>query len=302
MANEYSNLARLRQYIQLDSLASANTEDDALLFRLLNRASRAIDTYTRRKFYPTSETQFYDYVESRQVKFGDDLVSLTAVKYLNGACTMGSGVMWMAAGRDWNRRPADRLILNKSSGSVFNFTGTPQRAVEIDGVWGYHENWNDAWVDTGACLSASYAASGLSLSLAGAGSAGSGASDILGDYPRIAVGDLVKIDNEWMQVTGGAASGNGTVVVKPYANGTTAASHASGASITRFHPEPDIEWCALRLASWRFGQRAQPYTEKLGNAALGTYLTPIDMPPDVKDALDRFVRRSIETFSVDTIF
>ncbi len=302
MANEYSNLARLRQYIQLDSLASANTEDDALLFRLLNRASRAIDTYTRRKFYPTSETQFYDYSESRQVRFGDDLLSLTTAKYLNGACTIASGVMWLAAGRDWNRRPADRLVLNQSTGSVLNFTGTPQRAIEIGGIWGYHENWNDAWVDTGACLSANYVASGGSLSIAGAGSVGAGASDVLGDYPRIAVGDLIRIDDEWMQVTGGAVSGNGTVVVRPYANGTAAASHASGAGITRFSPEPDIEWCALRLASWRFGQRAQPYTEKQGNALTGSFSIPADFPGDVREVLERFVRHTIETFSVDTIF
>lgn len=302
MANEYSNLARLRQYIQLDSLASANTEDDAILFRLLNRASRAIDTYTRRKFYPTSETQFYDYNESRQVRFGDDLVSLTTVKYLNGACTVASGVMWLAAGRDWNRRPADRLILDQSTGSVLNFTGTPQRAIEVEGIWGYHENWNDAWVNTGACLGADYVASGGSLNIAGAGSVGAGASDVFGDYPRIAVGDLLRIGDQFLQVTGGAASGNGTVVVKPYANGTAAASHASGASITRFYSEPDIEWCALRLAAWRFGQRAQPYTEKQGNTTLGTFSVPAAWPPDVQDTLERFVRHSIETFSVDTIF
>jgi hypothetical protein len=47
--NEYSTLSRLRTHL---ALGSAATTDDDQLRRFLLNASRAIDRYTKRNFYP----------------------------------------------------------------------------------------------------------------------------------------------------------------------------------------------------------------------------------------------------------
>ena len=267
---------------------------------LVYQASRAIDRYTRRRFYPRWETRFYDHPkrDSRSLRVDDDLLELKTFKTMNGACTVASSVMWLATGEQWNIPPYDKIVLRHSSGSVLNFSGTPQRSNEVTGVWGYHENYSEAWVDTGTSLAASYAASAGSISLAGAGSYGTQASDINGVAPRFAVGDTLMIANHYFSVTGGSASGNGTVFVRPYINGTSPASIvsggsiASGASIAKWAPEPDIEWAVKRLTAWTYGQRDTPYQNITVNRSLGTIQIPQSWPPDVLDRMERFKRRT----------
>lgn len=290
MTNEYTNLARVRLYL---SLASQNTQDDRILLNFMGRASRAIDRYTRRKFYPRQETRFFDYEKPQEVRLDDDMLALTTLKYQNGACTISSGVMWLGTGKSWNYPPYDRIVLDKSSGSVLNYSGTPQRAIEVTATWGYHEDWANAWVDTGTSLAGAYNIGAGSLSLAGAGSAGTGASDIEGDFPRMGVGDILKIGEQYFSVTGGTTSGN-DVMIRGAMNGTTAASYASGASIARFAPEPDIEWATRRLVVWEYGQKDTPYETKTANVQFGTISVPTSWPSDVRDRIDRFIMRTYQ--------
>jgi len=294
MPNEYTTLAAVRRYMKFDVYASANAQDDALLISLMNRASRSIDRACRRRFYPRLETRFYNYRRSKKLVLDDDLLELVTFKTQNGACTVASGVMWLAAGDNWNKRPADRIVLSDSAGSVLNFSGTGQRANEVTAFWGYHEGWNDAWLDTGTSLAANYSASGGVLQLAGLGSAG---SDVNYEAPRIAIGDTLRIGDEFFAVIGPASPTSGNDVrIKPYLNGTVGASHASGASIAKFTPESDIEWCTRRLVAWAHGQSDAPFTEKTANAQTGTVIIPSAWPVDVKEKLERFVRFDFEIY------
>lgn len=291
--NSYTTLDAVRRYL---GLASANSSDDELLNNFMRRASRSIDRYTRRKFYPRVDTRYYNLAEDSQVvKLDDDLLEVTTLKTQNGACTVASSVFWAGTGESWNHPPYDRIVFDTSTGCTLNYSGTPQRATEVTGVWGYHEDWANAWIDTGTSLAANYNASGASLSLAGAGSAGTGASDVYGDAPRIAVGDLLKVGDEYLYVMGGTTSEN-NVLVHGYMNGTTAASHPSGTSIARFAPEADIEWSTRRLTAWLFGQKDSPYTNKQAFVQLGTIELPEAVAKDVKDKIDRFMRRNMTFF------
>src|SRR3990172_2863284 len=164
--NLCTSLDSARKYV---AAASQNTEDDELLHSLIFNASRSIDHFTRRKFYPRLETRFYSYSEAHQLKVDDDLLAVHTLKTQNGACTVASGVMWPAAGDSWNHTPYDRIVLNNTSGSILYYSGTPQRSQELTALWGYHEHYANACIATGTSLAASYAASGGSMSLAGAG-------------------------------------------------------------------------------------------------------------------------------------
>lgn len=291
MPNAYTTLDSARDYL---SLASSNESDNAQIVSFINRASRSIDKYCRRKFYPRRETRFYDYSDQRQLKVDDDLLAVDTFNTNNGASTVASSVMWLATGDNWNRPPYDRIVLSTNSGSLLNYTGTDQRANEVTGFWGYHEDWNNAWVDTGTSLAASYAVSGTSLSLAGAGSTGAGASDVNLDAPRISVGNLLKVEGEYFHVVGG--NGPTQVLITPYANGTSGNNHPSGLQIYKFSPEPDVEFATLRLAGWLYGQKSAPYSEKTAYTQIGAISIPQALAVDVRDKLDRFVKRSIITY------
>jgi len=286
--NTYTTLDTVRKYL---TLGSADAGDDENILGLINRASRAIDKYTRRHFFPTSATRFYSHDESQRIKLDEDLLSLTTLKTQNGESTLASGVLLLMTGDEWNTPPYDRIVINESAGCTLTYSGTPQKSNEVSGLWGYHENYESAWIDTGTSLATAYGASGGSIGIAG-GSNGTGASDINGDAPRISVGNKLRIGDEFFDVYGG----NGSIInVTPYANGTTGASHAASTTVYKFAYEPDIEWAATRLTAWNIGKSMSPYQEKTAFPGIGEIRIPSSWPEDVRDRLDRFVRRKIAT-------
>lgn len=212
---------------------------------------------------------------------------------MNGASTIASPVMILQNGDNYNRPPWDKIVLRYNTGSLFLFAGTDQRANEVTGFWGYHEDYGNAWVDTGASLGASYGASAGSLVLSGT-SYGFGASDANFEAPRIAPGDTLMIEGEMMLAVGG--NGVSQVNLIPYQNGTSANNHPTGAKIYRFSPEPDIQWATERLAAWLYGQAMTPYETKTANAGFGGITIPQSIATDVKDKIDRYIRRSFITY------
>ena len=289
--NTYTTLDKVARYL---SLGSANEQDNETLVRFMRTASRSVDKYTRRKFYPRRETRFYDYIYPQKIKLDDDLLALDTLKTQNGACTLGSGVLFLGTGKEWNRPPYDRIVVNVSTGSTLNYSATEQRANEITGFWGYHEEYANAWIDTGTSLAGSYAASATSLSLAGAVSTGTGASDANWNAPRISVGDLLRVESEYFNVTGGAGANVAQVI--PYSNGTSGNNHPSGTAIFKYLPDQDIEFATLRLTAWLYGQKDEPYTTKTAFVQLGQLSIPQGIATDVKQRLDRFVKRAMVTF------
>ena len=273
-----------------------------MISSLLYNASRSVDHFTRRKFYPRLETRFYDHYNAKQIRVDDDLLDIRTLKTMNGACTVASGVMWLAAGDNWNYTPYDRIVLSSNSGSVLLYSGTPQRSNELTAFWGYHEDYKNAWVDTGTSLAVNYSASGVTLALAGAGSAGTDASDVNGFAPRIAIGDLLKMGDQLFYVKGAPTSGNGSLLITPYVNGTHTASvisggsWAAGTSIAKFAPEPDIVWATKRLTAWIYGQKDNPYHTRQASFQLGILEIAEQMPIDVKERLLRFVKHPIQIF------
>jgi hypothetical protein len=292
--NEYVNLEQVRKSLDL---ASENVADDTHLRGLIFQASRAIDNFTRRRFYPTSETRFYDHKDSKLVRLDEDLLSLTELKTQNGACTIASGAMFVKAGDNYNVQPYDRIELDQSTGSVLRWSGTLQKANEVTGVWGYHEDWDNAWIDLTTSMASAMGTGSQLLYLAGAGSVGAGASDANYVAPRLGIGDLVKVEDgdgsyEWMNVM--AACTTNAAVVKRGMNGTSATSHSSAASLSRFDPEPEIRWSTQRLVTWIRGQEMTPFQERVLNTFTGDIRIPQTWPPEVKAKLETFKRRRIK--------
>ena len=289
MANEYSNLTALQKYL---SLASPDSSDNEKILGHIRNASRAIDRVTRRKFYPRYETRFYDLKDRRGVLLDDDLLELGSIYANNGASQISNSVVFLQTGDNYGHSPYDKIVLNTSAGSTLNFTGTKQQAIHITGFWGYHETWASAFIDIGTSLVRNTGSNASLINIAGAGSFGTNASDVNFNAPRLSIGDTIRVQDELYHIVA-AGSVATEFYTRPAANGTITASHASGASIGRFEPEPDIEFCARRWAAWTYAQESTPYSVRSAFPALGEVTINESAPPDVLVRLERFKKPRI---------
>lgn len=136
ITNGYATLAELKAYCDI---STTDATDDAVLEDLIEAASRVIDGTTRRKFYATTETRYFDVPSGQEVYpgllFVDDLLSITTLT--NGA----EGVL--VAGDYWlmppNSSPKWGIQLRPSGGHVWqaDSAGDTQAAISIAGSWGY---------------------------------------------------------------------------------------------------------------------------------------------------------------------
>lgn len=282
--NGYVTLDEVRSYF---SLASQNTADDEQMKDLIYRASRSVDNYTRRHFYPKLETRYYNRPDDGMtLRLDRDFHSISGLSHMNGASEIDSSVYWLSRGDDWNLRPYDRITLDDTSGSTFNYSGTPIRSVHVKGTTAY--NTADGWVYSGTSLIGDITQSGT-LAFIG----GSLGQDAYGFSPRFRAGQIVKLDNEFAHIEYG--SGLSYIGLKRSLNGTAAASHASGIPVYVWKPESDISFYTKRLVSWAYMQSQSPYTERIAIPGYGSVDVPGTWPKDIKSGLDRYVRRVIRS-------
>ena len=286
--NEYTTLDNFRQYL---SLASGDTADDTQLKDFLRDASRAIDRHTFRRFYPTRTSALkYDIPSGETLRVNEDLLEIKGLSDLNGASTISSNVLWLKTGDDWNLTPYDRIMIDDSSGSTFNYSGTPQRAIRVDAIVGYHEEYSNAWRDSAASL-----ISGLGTTVTSLSVSGSAGDDVWGSPSRIQAMNIIKIDEEFMFVTQGGQGASTFNVIRGI-NGTSAASHAASASVYVWKVEPEIETATKELASFYYAQAKSPYTQRLANAITGMVTLPDTMLPSTERRLTRFIKRRVYSF------
>lgn len=246
--NEYATLAQIRAYLTASDTAMATADDDKL-FQYLTWASRLIEqpAYAHRKFYPRQETRYYDYQSSaRDHWLDDDLLELTTLT-VDGT-TISSDDYYLYP---HNETPKYRISMDYGGGEIFTFSSTPQKAISILGIWGYHDDWSNAWVDSQDTVQneTEISASGTSLTVSDADG-----SDINGLTPRFSAGQLLKIESEYLAVTATDTSGN-TLTVRRGVNGTTAAAHANGTTINVFKPFAPAVTAVLDLAKWIYEHR-----------------------------------------------
>lgn len=291
--NEYASLSELRTFM---SLASAEVADDAELRNILTRSSRSIDRYCRRHFYPRryggTNTLKYDLPENRQIlNVGNiDLLEVKGLSDLNGASEIDSSVYWLKSGDNWNISPYDRAVIDDSSGSLFNFSGTDQRAVHLDAVAGYHEDYGYAWVDSGDTLTDALAA-GVTI----ASVAASGGANVDGIAPRFKENQILRITTGaseeflYIQDTVNASRLN---VIRGI-NGTSDVAHAASTSIFTWQPERDIEDAAIELSAFSYQKAKSPFTNRISVLQLGVIELPHAWPDKTIERLQKYKKDDI---------
>lgn len=237
--------AQLRSRLGLEAEAGA---EDERLWRALTAASARLEQVSGRRFTPRLATVAHDLRDARELTLADDLLQLERL-------TNGDG-------RDLDLRQVQTLpaategsssVLRLVGGQRFVWSGSPLAAIQVSGIWGWHERWSLAWqsgVDSlqGSALTA--AATTLRVS----------------DSSRFQAGQLLRVEREYLRVLGINAAQHSLRVLRG-AQGTVAAAHDSGAEIDLYQPPRAVTLLCLRLALWLYREPGRGAEDLPGDVA-----------------------------------
>jgi hypothetical protein len=274
----------LTSYATLDTLrnrfglASADTGDDARLLDKLRQAASQIDRYTGRSFAPLQATRKFDYQDRKTLILrGFDLLSLTSITNGDGVTVIDPSAIIPLGG---DVGPIWGVELNLTL-AYFVYLTTRTRCIQVMGIWGWHDDYANAWKSSGDAIPGggidSSATSFTVTSVSGA--------DAWNLTPRFQVGQLLKVDSEYMHLVG-VNTGTNTLTVVRGAGGSAAASHAVSAPISVYVPPADIVEIALRWAGWLYkSEDAGDYGLMSGGGAGGLFIPPV-IPQDLREKLE----------------
>lgn len=170
-------------------MSSLDVKPSAFMSRQIDRAcltgSRLVDGFCHRNFVPTLATKYFDYpgprsVGGRRIWFDENtLISASSVTS-GGVSYTEDTDFFLRPENSAGAEPFTYIELNRSGSA--SFSGGPQRAVTISGLWGYNLIEREV--------------------TALAATASSGATTITTVGPACGVGGLLRIDSERLLVTG----------------------------------------------------------------------------------------------------
>lgn len=223
--NNLCRLAHVKRDIAGVS-ATANTTDTVLgLLQTIDDVSREFESECHREFSATVATRIIDVPRpceannwGRSLWLPYDLISVTSLKVDDDADW--SYGLTLVEGTDfalWNdnaaNEPYARIDIDPESALISTWQRNARgREVQIAGVWGYSYEVESAGT------------------LGGAISDTTGTSVTMTAGHSVEPGDTLKIDSEQFEVTAVATN---TLTVTRGINGTTAATHSTGATVSR---------------------------------------------------------------------
>lgn len=231
-----ATLHDLRRHL---NLSATDTAEDSDLLQRLQAASQLIESLTQRRYCPRLETRSIPLERSspRELILPDDLLGLRSI-------SAGSVTLNLA---DIRLLPDDRdtpaSILQVVQGESLRFGDGADSTISIEGIWGWHDRWTEAWRASGDTLQDTSldAASGVITTSDAAG------SDQDGRRPRFQIGQLLRIDDEYLRVTAIDSASHRLTVLRGV-QGTAAAAHQRGATIETYTPAQAMRDLTLRFA------------------------------------------------------
>jgi len=209
-------------YVQREEIMSTlDVKPSAFMSRQIDRAcltgSRLVDGFCHRSFAPELGTRYFDYpgtrATSRRIWF-DQYGLISASSVISGGVTYAEGTdFYLRPENSGGTEPFSYIELNRSGSA--SFSGGPQRAVAITGLWGY-----TLVEQPTTTLAASATAGATTVSTVG---------------PACGVGGLLRIDNERLLVTGkGWTNSTATAPTLAASASATTLPTASAALFTPF--------------------------------------------------------------------
>ncbi len=231
-----ATLDDLRRHL---NLSAADTDSDQDLLRSLQEASQLIESLTQRRYCPLLQTRTIprDPANLRELILPDDMLELRSI-------SAGGGSLDPA---DIRLLPRDRdvpaSVLQLANGASFNVDDNTETEVSIDGVWGWHDRWTQAWRASGDAIGRNM----LDATTTTINVNDTAGSDMDGYSPRFQVGHLLRIDAEYLRVTAIDRASHRLTILRGV-QGTVAVTHRLGATIETYTPALAIRDLTVRYA------------------------------------------------------
>jgi len=241
---DYETLTAVRT---VQAIGANATTDDPMLRRFIRQASRIWDLWTTRSFVPYIHTKKFgtSHVSDVSLKLREDLLELTTLTNADGSTITGS----LYNLRPDNVYPKRTIELTTVSGTYWRFV-YPEDRVQVAGIWGFHENYAQAWgnsLDTVQDSPLSSSATTLTV------------ADVNGlddrGYTRFEIGDYLKIETEFLQVIDIPTGYNTKLTVLRGVNGSTGAAHVQGTAVAVYRQTDDVRFAVREMVKWMYERR-----------------------------------------------
>lgn len=273
ITNGYITLADFKERMWSYGTPSSDAIRDTDIERMINGASRWVDNFCSRRFYSAIEIRYYT-PEYWDLLFIDDLLTVTTLK-TDDDDDRTYETTWLTT--DYDLEPFNALV--DVPPQAFNmirvqingdqvFPRWVRRGVEIAGSWG----WVITETDSGATLSEDLDTSEPDIDVS--------------DGTAFAIGMIIRIDSEDMFVDVIATN---TLTARRGVNGSTAATHTTGATITILEPAQDISEACWLLAA-RLYKRKDAVLGVTANTALGQQTVRVPRDDDAVNLITPYIR------------
>ena len=226
---------QLRTRLDLETNAA-----DERLWRALTAATARIERDSGRRFTPRLATLPHRARHPRELILLDDLLQLQRL-------TNGDG-------RDVDPGDVQTLpVAFQGSASVLRLRGEQRfsgpAAVQVSGLWGWHEGWHQAWL-TGvdSLQDGPLAATATTLRVA--------------EGSRFQPGQLLRLGDEYLRLLAIDGASH-ALTVERGAQGTSAIEHSQGRAIDVYQPPAAVTLLCLRLAAWLYREPERSPAEAL---------------------------------------
>lgn len=289
---------------------------DSRFYRFTVMMSRKFDTLAKRSFIPIRDTYNFDfptegieYMASRYafseftllsnvLKLDRDLLSIITLTTNNGDTPITTDNIILRTGYSLNYQPKDNIELKiDGDQTTFLYSGTPQNSQSVDGIWAYHEQYDQAWQTIDAVKDAG----GINASVTTITVNDADAFDEQGLKPRFQEQQLLRLGNtdtsEMIYVLGINYSTN-VLTVQRGVNGSTAAIAAVDSIIQVFRPQEEIKQALLILSAHAYRRKDTVGREADKNlfTTAGVLVIPQQIPQEVRDMVLAYKRPMAEIF------
>lgn len=245
-------------------LATAETDDDALLLTFIQEASAELIAALQRVPMPYIATKRFSIgaMNGAQLRLRDDLLAVTALTNADSASVDSS----LYSFRPDNYYPKHTIELTSASGEYWAFA-YPEDRVIVAGTWGYVPHYG-----AGEWKQVTTLAEALT----------SGETDVdVTSATNISAGDFIKVGTHVMYVT---AKATNTLTVETAQLGTTAAAHDTATAVYTYQQLPDIKAAVREMVAYYYKTKD----------AIGSQVTVFDGGSVQVQNLDPRVQRTID--------
>jgi hypothetical protein len=244
-----------------------------------------------RRFYPIYETKYYNQPQdSKCLDVPDDILKVFSVVTENGSSTIDPDNYNLACGKDYNIQPYDRIIISSNVGDTFNYSGTPEKSTAVTALFGYHEDYDNAWVALDTIQDVSITADDITFTVSDVdGEDEDGLPNRFKIQQLLRFGEDGEVPAEMVYVKGLNYQTN-QITVNRGMNGTTAIEQLQDTVVYVYRPMQQIVEAMELLATYSYRRRYSVGSNEDRDIAspTGIVLLSSKLPGEVKDILEAY--------------